>query len=292
VLFDISTQTSQLLPVYNLKSGEVRRTSDRPVSGSVNFDVWEGEYLGKQKVAIKSLRGTDFDEKKYERLVREIRIWRAIWDKDRGKHFVPFLGIYFDNGQYPCLVSPWMGNGDALTYVRKHPNCDRKRLIRRIAEGIHLLHTYNPPIVHGDIKGANVLIDYDFKPLLADFGLSKIMENITQVPFSQTQGVSDSYRWFAPELCSAPGILSKESDMFSYGMMVLELMTGNPPFSSIKRVTEVLLTIQRGERPARPLDPDIVVRGLDDRLWDLLTRCWKADPAERPTIEEVLRELP
>lgn len=49
------------------------------------------------------------------------------------------------------------------------------------------------------------------------------MEDLTGMPFTQSRGVSDSYRWFAPELCCAPGILSTASDVFAYGMTLLEV---------------------------------------------------------------------
>lgn len=80
------------------------------------------------------------------------------------------LLIIFDR----YMVSPWMDYGDAISYVNKYPYVNRKRIIRRIAEGLRLLHMYNPPIAHGDIKGANILIDQKGNPLLADFGLSKV----------------------------------------------------------------------------------------------------------------------
>ena len=89
----------------------------------------------------------------------------------------------------------------------------------------------------------NILINSNGEPLLADFGLSKvcpsdvhrtygmtdpcvrkqIMEDLTGMPFTQSRGVSDSYRWFAPELCCSPGILSTASDVFAYAMTVLEV---------------------------------------------------------------------
>ena len=50
------------------------------------------------------------------------------------------------------------------------------------------------------------------------------MEEVTGMPFTQTKGVSDSYRWFAPELCCAPGIISRASDIFSFTMTVLEVI--------------------------------------------------------------------
>lgn len=69
-------------------------------------------------------------------------------------------------------------------------------------------------------------------------------------------------------------------------------MTGEHPFSHIRRTPEVLIRMQSGDRPLRPTDPVVVERGLDDKLWNLLTMCWVEDPAKRPTIHEVLEVLP
>ena len=51
------------------------------------------------------------------------------------------------------------------------------------------------------------------------------MEDLTGMPFTQSRGVSDSYRWFAPELCCAPGTLSPASDIFAFAMTVLEVFS-------------------------------------------------------------------
>ncbi|KAL5528090.1 hypothetical protein ACEPAF_7226 [Sanghuangporus sanghuang] len=291
-LYTIQQSSGQLLPRIELKSGEVRRVSNNPVGGSAAFDIWMGEYLGQEKCAIKVVRGIEVSPKIRDRFLREVTIWRKVWEDDKGEYILPFWGACLNDGPYPYMVSPWMEYGDSLSYVNKYPYVNRKRIIRRIAEGVRLLHSYNPPIAHGDLKAANILINQKGDPLLADFGLSKIMEDLTGMPFTQSRGVSDSYRWFAPELCSAPGVLSTASDVFAYSMTVLELMTGQAPFSHIRRTPEVLIKMQQGERPRRPEGPEIVERGLDDKLWDLLTRCWAADPEQRPSIQEVINELP
>ncbi|EJD03395.1 kinase-like protein [Fomitiporia mediterranea MF3/22] len=283
-LLTIQRTSGQLLPNVELKHGEVCRVGSNPVSGSAAFDVWVGEYLGQEKCAIKVVRGI-------ERFLREVTIWRKVWEMDKGEYMLPFWGACLTDGPYPYIVSPWMPYGDAITYVNKYPYVNRKRIIRRIAEGLRLLHTYNPPIAHGDIKGANILIDEKGNPLLADFGLSKMMEDLTDMPFTQLRGMSESYRWFAPELCSE-GVLNPASDVFAYSMTVLELMTGQPPFSHIKRISEVIIKMQQGERPRKPESSEIIEHGLDDNLWNLLTWCWVEDLAARPSIHEVIAELP
>lgn len=291
-LLTLQENSGQLLPIIELKHGEVRKVGSNPVSGSATFDIWEGEYLGSKKCAIKVLRFVEVTDKIKARFLREVEIWREVGKEDHNNYILPFWGAMFGDGTYPYMVSPWMSNGDTFTYITKNPHVDRKPIIRRIAEGLALLHNRERPIIHGDIKAANILINDEGQPVLADFGLSKIMEELTGVPFTQTRGLSDSYRWFAPELCTTNGTLSPASDVFSYSMTVLEVMTGLLPFHQLKRTPEVLIKMQQGERPPRPTDPEVIARGLDDKLWNLITRCWHQDPMRRPTINQVLAELP
>jgi len=171
-----------------------------------------------------------------------------------------------------CFIYPWLQ-------------------IRAIGEGIHILHSMSPPVVHGDLKGSNIMINGYGDPLIADFGVSRIVEDITGVPFSQSNGVSESYRWFAPELCMGEGTLSISSDIYAYAMTMLELITNQQPYSYIKHTAEVIIKASSGARPIRPTKPHIIARGLDDNLWDLMNLCWTKDPTARPTIDQVLARL-
>lgn len=131
-LYNIQMRTETLLPNVDLKHGEVRRIGNHPVGGSPAFDIWEGEYLGREKVAIKVIRGVEVTPKVRERFLREVGIWRKIWEEDRGEYILPFYGACHDDGPYPYMVSPWMSNGDALSYVKKYPYVNRKIIVRPI----------------------------------------------------------------------------------------------------------------------------------------------------------------
>ena len=74
-------------------------------------------------------------------------------------------------------------------------------------------------------------------------------------------------------------------------MTILEILTGEQPFATVKRTTEVLIKMQEGQRPERPKDPEVFTRGLDDNLWKLLHDCWAHEASDRPTIEEVIARL-
>lgn len=218
------------------------------------------------------------------------------------------------------LVSPWCENGDAPKYLKKNPNADRVKLVSEflsllirmidspvcgmqileIAYGLRYLHSQNPPIAHGSLQGSNVLIGDGGGALLADFGLSKALEDLTAVPFTQSTGANGCFRWMAPELHEDGGRMTLKSDTYAWGMTALELMSGKVPYSRIKMPGSVVMEVSRGRVPERPRRGGSTGGGvgeggngveISDRLWRLLVRCWARDGANRPTIHEIIEEL-
>ncbi|EIN03835.1 TKL/TKL-ccin protein kinase [Punctularia strigosozonata HHB-11173 SS5] len=300
LLFDLQTKYEQLLPNMNLNHGEVVRLQDgsqaqrftTPVKGSANMDVYEGRYLDNCKVALKTIRSFLTGPKSLQRFQREVGLWQKVWSVDKGRHILPVYG-YSEGQGHPFVVSPWQENGTVMDYTRKYDNqVDFRTMIKEIAEGIAVLHGMTPPVAHGDIKD-NILISLSGHPLLSDFGLAKVIEDVTGAPITST-GSSNSarmIRWFAPELFEGDSTLNLSADIYAFGMTVLEIFTGSNPYSTIKRDTEVIIKKHHGMKPVRPTDDKTVSRGLDDNLWELLLWCWESPPAKRPTISQVLERL-
>ncbi|KAF7329029.1 RBR-type E3 ubiquitin transferase [Mycena venus] len=130
-----------------------------------------------------------------------------------------------------------------------------------IAQGLQYLHSRN--IVHGDLRGANILINDDGSACLADFGLSRFSDATSLM--STNRG--GSLYWMAPELID-PGRFGYQftrtpaTDVYAFGCVCLELYTGRPPFYNLNEPA-ALIRILNGERPERPSAPP----AMSDILW-------------------------
>lgn len=99
----------------------------------------------------------------------------------------------------------------------------RKRIAFGTAHGLEYLHEHcNPKIIHRDMKAANILLNEDLEPVLGDFGLAKLMD--TKVTHVTTQ-IRGTMGHIAPEYLST-GKSSEKTDVFGYGITLLELVTG------------------------------------------------------------------
>jgi len=207
---------------------------------------------------------------------------------------LPFIGQY-TSGPTSYMVSPWMENGDALAYVKRKPEVNRLQLV---ADGLHYLHTgLEQPVIHGDLKAANVFITDTGDAHIADFGLSELVgEEKPSERYSTEWYCAGSPRWQAPELLIATtkdeARRTKETDSFAYGRVMLELFTGQLPFSYLSESTpSIFKMVLDGKFPERPLDKDVVSRGLDDKMWGLMENCWNINPTQRPSAAVILDHL-
>ncbi|KDQ09112.1 hypothetical protein BOTBODRAFT_37355 [Botryobasidium botryosum FD-172 SS1] len=256
-------------------------------------DCCEGIFLGRHKVAMKALRAHVVGgEVAARRMQREVNVWRKL----NHPNVLPFIGwCILESKAY--MISPWMENGDALTYVKKRPQANRLQLLAQVAEGLDYLHTGpKNPVIHGDLKAANVLISSAGVARIADFGLSELVEGEKAPRCSTAWYCGGNPRWQAPELLNAStneeARRTKETDCFAYGRVMLEIFTGQVPFFYLSTNTlSIFNMVRNGQFPDRPLGKDIVAKGLDDRVWELMKTCWSMDPTQRLSAAEILKRL-
>ena len=136
----------------------------------------------------------------------------------------------------------------------------------------------------------NILIKNDGHACIADFSLLTIISD--QQTFLSTTVDGGTIPWMSPELLDPTSFgvekcrLTKESDRYSLGMVIYEVLSGMVPFAPIK---VPVLKILRGERPKRPQSEQGAL--FTDSIWEMLELCWKPLPNVRPSLNAVLRCL-
>ena len=125
------------------------------------------------------------------------------------------------------------------------------------------------------------------EPQICDFGMVQIVEE-TQEMLHTANSSGESARYAAPEQIGSSSVsATKESDTFSFGMLILECITEEKPFSNCLRDATVLnKRMTNGMCPPRPDEQDRRKR-ISDELWGLMMRCWSVKPDHRPTMEQV-----
>ncbi|XP_024026190.1 BRASSINOSTEROID INSENSITIVE 1-associated receptor kinase 1 [Morus notabilis] len=203
------------------------------------------------------------------------------------------------------LVYPYMANGSVASCLRDRPESRppldwqiRKRISLGSARGLAYLHDHcDPKIIHRDVKAANILLDEEFEAVVGDFGLAKLMDyKDTHV----TTAVRGTIGHIAPEYLST-GKSSEKTDVFGYGVMLLELITGQRAFDLARLANDddvMLLDWVKGLLKDRRLetlvDSDLQGNYVDDEVEQLIQvalLCTQSTASERPKMSEVVRML-
>ncbi|KAG8791136.1 hypothetical protein FRC12_010073 [Ceratobasidium sp. 428] len=260
--------------------------SQYPVARGAFGDIYRARYTDGLEVAIKSLRIYNSPNAPSRRELEKTSVRELlIWSKLDHPNVLGLLGICVFGGEIG-MVSEWMANDNATGYVVKHPDADRLGLVADIAAGLKYLHCNH--VVHGDLKGGNVVVSGTGTCRLVDFGLAKLCEQSLGVSYNESAiGTS---RWMAPELMD-PDPSNKSpttcaSDVYALGM---EVLTGLPPFAEYERDIRVLAAVGHGKIPERPSTQ--VAPDMSDALWELLKECWAPHPVERPSAAEVVDRI-
>ncbi|KAK7063547.1 PINc domain-containing protein [Favolaschia claudopus] len=262
--------------------GGVIEREEHPSYGGGFADIYRASYKHnlvalKYMRAVQFLRGADLRGIR-AKFCREALVWKELCHPN----ILPFLGIEENSFPSPlCMVSPWMQHGTVIQYLKEHGHAKLDKLLHEIAQGLEYLHSC--AIIHGDLRGANILINEDWRACLADFGLS-IFSDATS---SLNTNRSGSVYWMAPELLDPDQFGLKfarttASDVYAYGCVCLELYTGRPPFSGLTEAGAMLKVIG-GQRPEPPDGPPVMTNGL----WEHISVFWAHDPTARPTTQRM-----
>ncbi|QRW23275.1 protein tyrosine kinase domain-containing protein [Rhizoctonia solani] len=265
-------------------SADISSFGEYPISTGGFSDVYCGRMLDGTKVAMKLLRvsvhSLGQNPKHLKHAARELHTW----SKCDHPNVAPLLGLLVFRGRIG-MISPWMGKGSLSNFLAKTPEVDRQSLCVQICEGLSYLHEIG--IVHGDMKGPNVLIADDGTAVLSDFGNAFLKDQTMKfTPTTSASGMS--IRWSAPEIINGERP-SKASDVYALGTTIYEVISGRLPY---ERQSDIAIMFVVTVRKALPERPECLLMGHNEaeKLWKLLLRCWSEQEA-RPTAAEVAREM-
>ncbi|KAG4141577.1 hypothetical protein ERO13_D06G082800v2 [Gossypium hirsutum] len=168
----------------------------------------------------------------------------------------------------------------------------RLRIALGAAQGLaYLHHDCSPRIIHRDVKSSNILLDKDFEAHITDFGIAKslcISKSHTSTYIMGTIGYID------PEYARTSR-LTEKSDVYSYGIVLLELLTGRKPVDNESNLHHLILSKTANNSVMETVDPEITDTckdlGAVKKVFQLALLCTKRQPSDRPTMHEVTRVL-
>ncbi|GLB37955.1 putative protein tyrosine kinase [Lyophyllum shimeji] len=256
-------------------------------------DIYKGSFRGRL-VCLKTIR---LDKKtQIDHLLKVCSKEAILWGQLSHPNLLPFFGMFRFKHRI-SLVAPWMEHGNVNEYLTNHPGANRVLLIFDVAKGLQYLHRNG--IIHGDLKGANILIKESGRACIADFGISSISDReiLSWTTHSAAASKGGSVRWQAPELFDPEGDEdihnTVASDIYAWSCVAYEIFTGLVPFAHLVRDATVMFKVSAGERPIRPPEssPTWSAWGLKEHIWTLMQDCWKTRAEDRPTIDSIVMFL-
>ncbi|XP_038999645.1 serine/threonine-protein kinase EDR1-like [Hibiscus syriacus] len=236
----------------------------------VHRGIWNGS-----DVAVKVYFSGEYEESTLSDYKKEIDIMRKI----RHPNVLLFMGAVYSQDRL-AIVTEFLPRGSLFKALHKtNQALDVKRRMRMaldVARGMNYLHHRNPPIVHRDLKSSNLLVDRNWNVKVGDFGLSR-WKNGT---FLTTKTGRGTPQWMAPEvLRNEPS--NEKSDVFSFGVILWELMTVSIPWNNLNCLQVVGVVGFMDRRLELP-------EGLDPHIESIIRDCWQSNPENRPSFEDII----
>lgn len=295
-------QEEGLLGLGNLKSFSFRELhaatdgfSSKHILGAGGFgNVYRGKLGDGTMVAVKRLKDVNGASGNSQFRTELEMISLAVH-----RNLLRLIG-YCVSSSERLLVYPYMSNGSVASRLKAKPALDwntRKKIAIGAARGLFYLHEQcDPKIIHRDVKAANVLLDEFFEAVVGDFGLAKLLNHEDS---HVTTAVRGTVGHIAPEYLST-GQSSEKTDVFGFGILLLELITGMRALEFGKTVSQKGAMLEW----VKKLHKEMKVEELVDRelgttydrievgeMLQVALLCTQFLPAHRPKMSEVVQML-
>ncbi|TKY69862.1 Proline-rich receptor protein kinase PERK12 [Spatholobus suberectus] len=235
---------------------------------------------------------------------REFRAEVDIISRVHHRHLVSLIG-YCLSEQQRVLIYEFVPNGNLNQHLHGNewPILDwpkRMKIAIGAARGLAYLHEgCNPKIIHRDIKSANILLDEAYEAQVADFGLARLTDDANTHVSTRVMG---TFGYMAPEYATS-GKLTDRSDVFSFGVVLLELITGRKPVDTMQPIGEeslvewarplILRAVETGDF-GELVDPRLERQYVDSEMFRMIeaaVACVRHSAPKRPCMVQVSRAL-
>ena len=287
--------STKIFTAEELEKATDNYAADRIVGRGGYGTVYKGILPDHRVVAIKKSR--IMDESQIEQFINEVVILTQV----NHRHVVKLLGCCLET-EVPLLVYEFVANGTLFQHIHNSRGVawlsleNRLRIATESAGALAYLHSAaSMPVIHRDVKSANILLNENYTTKISDFGASRL------VPLDQTQVttlVQGTLGYLDPEYFHTSQLTDK-SDVYSFGVVLAELLTGRKPLmlqspAEEKNLATYFIMSVKENRLFQILEPRVVREGSLDQLeaaGKLVKRCLSLNGEDRPTMKEVAMEL-
>ncbi|RZC66299.1 hypothetical protein C5167_009984 [Papaver somniferum] len=259
--------------------------------------VYKGTLSDSRVVAIK--KSKIIDEAQIEEFINELVILTQV----NHRNVVKILGCCLET-EVPLLVYQYVSNGTLSQHIHKTEDAitssisweSRLRIAAETASAIAYLHSAaSIPVIHRDIKSANVLLDENYTAKVADFGASRLNPHDQNEIDTLVQG---TLGYLDPEYHQS-GQLTDKSDVYSFGVVLVELLTGEKPISFLRseeqrNIVSYFISSVKGNNMLHVLETRVVTEGNPEQVLAVATlakKCLSPKGGDRPTMKQVAMEL-
>lgn len=245
-------------------------------------EVYKGKLRG-DEVAIKRFRTKHMTPTEHLQFLNEVHVLASL----SHPNILSFEAAVAKEPHY-CIVTEFVSPG-SLQVVLKHPEeyvlpwARRQSMAVDVANGMAYLHSFHPPIVHRDLKPSNLLVDFEGRIKVCDFGTSR------QVVPSGTMSVCGTPVYMAPEVLRGERY-DESADLYSFGIVLWELLTRQVPFKGVIPVVAGMKIAYEGARPPLPPADELTEPG-QQKFLQLLVGCWAQESSVRHKFDQVVTIL-
>ena len=223
--------------------------------------------------------------------VRRFKDECQILSQVRHPNIVQFLGVFFQQGDYiPILVMEYLPlNLDQCLEKHNLPNDVQCSILHDVAIGLHYLHSQQSPIVHRDLSSNNVLLTSNIRAKISDLGVARIL-NLSPQKVTHLTKAPGTPAFMPPEVMVANPKYDTSVDVFSYGILMIHILSGQMPIPHVESVRtegDCLIPVSEAERRESFLE----AIGKDHPLMELILKCIHNNPAMRTNTSEMVSQL-